>query len=281
AWGLDMALYLLTKGIATGAMLIAGALWLLGAHGPMTQFAAPIVSLVFSILTAVVLIIDLERPERFYYILIRPNWRSWMTWGAYFLTAHGLLSTVWIAAAFFGLPQVITWIAVPTLLVALAATSYTGFLFAQGLARDLWQGPYAAIDLIAQAIVEAAAVLLIIAPFVDVGYAGGGVSRALTITLFGALAIHLVFLVFENLLAPSPTRHHELAVAAIRRGPYARLFWGLSLGLGGVVPLALLGFGIAGTLTGPIVTAASLLALAGAFAWEYVWVDAGQCVPIS
>ncbi len=277
AWGLDMALYLLTKGISTGAMLLAVLLWATGDRGSIALFAAPIVSLVFSVITAVVLIIDLERPERFYYILIRPNWRSWMAWGAYFLTAHGLLSTLWLGAALFGRPELITWLAAPTLLVAFAATSYTGFLFAQGLARDLWQGPYAAVDLITQALVEAAAVLLIVAPFVS----AGGATRILTIALFGSLALHLVLLVFENLLTPSPTRHHELAVAAIRRGPYARLFWGLSLGLGGIVPLALLAFGMAGALTAPLVIAASVLALAGAFAWEYVWVDAGQCVPIS
>lgn len=278
AWGLDMALYLLTKGIATGAMLIAALLWFVGERGVIAQFAAPIVSLVFSVITAVVLIIDLERPERFYYILIRPNWRSWMAWGAYFLTAHGALTTLWLAAAFLGMPAVITWIAVPALLVALAATSYTGFLFAQGLARDLWQGPYAAIDLVAQALVEAGAVLLIVAPFTD---DTAGAMRVLTLTVFAALAAHLVFLVFENLLTPSPTRHHELALTAIRRGAYARLFWGGAMGLGGIVPLAMLAFGIAAPMSAPLLIVASLLSLAGAFAWEYVWVDAGQCVPIS
>ena len=281
AWGLDMALYLLTKGIATGAMLLAAILWFAGERSATAQFAAPIVSLVFSVITAIVLIIDLERPERFYYILIKPNWRSWMAWGAYFLTAHGALSTLWLAAAVFGMPWAITWLAAPTLLVALAATSYTGFLFAQGLARDLWQGPYAAVDLIAQAIVEAAAVLLIVAPFVAGGSGDAGATRLLALALFAALAAHLVFLVFENILTPSPTRHHELALSAIRRGPYARLFWGLSLGLGGIVPLALLAFGIAAAPTAPLLAAASVLALAGAFAWEYIWVDAGQCVPIS
>ncbi|MEX2270763.1 MAG: NrfD/PsrC family molybdoenzyme membrane anchor subunit [Vicinamibacterales bacterium] len=278
AWGLDMALYLLTKGIATGAMLLAALLWFAGERSTLVQIAAPIVSLVFSIITAAVLIIDLERPERFYYILIRPNWRSWMTWGAYFLTAHGAISTLWLAAGVFGLPWLMTWMAAPALVIALAATSYTGFLFAQGLARDLWQGPYAAVDLIAQAVVEAAAVLLLVAPFLA---DAAGATRMLALSLFGALAVHLVFLVFENLLAPSPTRHHELAVGAIRRGPYARLFWGISLGLGGIVPLAMLAFGIAGTVPASLLMVASLLALAGAFAWEYVWVDAGQCVPIS
>src|SRR5690606_15421376 len=278
AWGLDMALYLLTKGIATGAMLLAVLLWFTGDRGAMSTLVAPIVSLVFSVITAAVLIVDLERPERFYYILIRPNWRSWMAWGAYFLTAHGALSSLWLLFALLDLPELITVIAAPTALVALAATSYTGFLFAQGLARDLWQGPYAAVDLIAQAIIEASAILLVVSAFVDAGAAPAMLARV----LFGALVVHLVFLTFENILTPSPTRHHELALQAIRRGAYSRLFWGVALGAGGVLPLALLlMLDVPGSPAAVLTTAAALLALAGAFAWEYIWVDAGQCVPIS
>ncbi len=91
------------------------------------------------------------------------------------------------------------------------------------------------------------------------------------------MVLHVAFLVFENLVAPSPTRHHELAVSAIKRGAFARLFWGgamlvpilaiLLSALAGAVPLAL--------------AAAAVLALAGSFAWEYVWVEAGQSVPLS
>src|SRR5262249_9223453 len=88
-WGIDMALYLLTKGIATGALLLAAVLWLLGDHTALTRIAAPAVSLAFITGTAAILVVDLERPERFYYILIRPNWRSWMVWGTFFLIANG------------------------------------------------------------------------------------------------------------------------------------------------------------------------------------------------
>ena len=51
-----------------------------------------------AIATAAVLIKDLQHPERFYYILTRPNWRSWMARGAFLLTAHGALSSLWLAA---------------------------------------------------------------------------------------------------------------------------------------------------------------------------------------
>ncbi len=140
-WGIDMVLYLLFKAIATGALMLSAVLWWMGFDGPLATLAGAALSVVFVSLTAVVLVIDLERPERFYYILTRPNWRSWMVWGAFFLTAHGALSAVWLAAGWFGWEALLDLLIVPVVIVSLLTTSYTGFLFAQGLARDLWQGP--------------------------------------------------------------------------------------------------------------------------------------------
>ena len=106
---------------------------------------------------------DLKRPERFLLILTRPNWTSWMARGAFLLTGHGMIAGLWLVLGLAGWHGGITALAWLTLPVALAATAYTGFLFAQGLARDLWQGTHATIDLVAQALVEGAAVLLVAA----------------------------------------------------------------------------------------------------------------------
>jgi formate-dependent nitrite reductase membrane component NrfD len=231
----------------------------------------------FLMITAALLIGDLDRPERFYYILIRPNWRSWMVWGAYFLTAQGIVTTLWIIAAVFGAGRALSWLLWPAIVSSLLTTCYTGFLFAQGLARDLWQGPQSAVDLLAQAIVEGAAAL-ILAGLIP-GVSGPGVMLALSMTLVGAMVIHVALIMFENLLMPSPTRHHELATSAIRRGPFARLFWG------GAIVCALVSVVVA--LVGAFppaplpLAAAALLALGGSFAWEYIWVEAGQSVPLS
>ena len=46
-WGLDMALYLLTKGIATGTMLLTAILWWLGDRSAVTRLVGPAISLVF------------------------------------------------------------------------------------------------------------------------------------------------------------------------------------------------------------------------------------------
>lgn len=276
-WGADMVLYLAFKAIATGSMLLSALLWSVGFEGPVTTVAGAGVSSVFISLTAVVLIIDLERPERFYYILTRPNWRSWMVWGAWFMTGHGVLSAAWLLAVWLGRTAVLDLLAWPVVVTALLATSYTGFLFAQGRARDLWQGPSAAVDLVAQSCAAGAASLLIVGALVA---RGDPVVPLLGRILALSLAAHLVILSFEHLLASSPTRHHELATETIRRGAYARLFWGGTIGVGGLLPILVLA--TVGTSGGTAITMlAALLALAGSVAWEYIWVEAGQSVPLA
>jgi Fe-S-cluster-containing dehydrogenase component/formate-dependent nitrite reductase membrane component NrfD len=281
AWGVDMVLYLVMKAISTGVMLVAVLLWFLGERSTLVTIAAPAMSILFVTLTTIVLIADLKRPERFYYILTRPNWRSWLVWGTWFLAAHGTISAVWLLAGWLGWTGVISALTIPALIAAVLATSYTGFLFAQGLGRDLWQGPHAAIDLIAQSGAAGSATLILVAMLFGVGpsHERTGVVGALLVL---SVLAHLVILVFENVLARSPTRHHELAVDTIRRGAYARLFWGLAIAAGGVVPILLLflstGVPIADRVA--LVTAC-VLALAGGAAWDYIWVEAGQSVPLS
>ncbi|MBI1875559.1 MAG: polysulfide reductase NrfD [Acidobacteria bacterium] len=278
-WGVDMALYLLTKGIGCGAMLLAAVLWLFGFHNTITMIVAPEVAIVFITITAVILVIDLERPERFYYVLIRPNWTSWMAWGAYFLTLHGVLCGLWLVAGWLQWAGVLDRLALPAIVSSVLATSYTGFLFAQGRARDLWQGPHAAADLLAQAGAEGSAALLLVGVLLQLH---GQSIRVLAWTLVGCLAVHLVLLMFENLLTPSATRHHELAVEAIRRGPFAGIFWGGAL-VGGVLAIGLVAAATmsASALAPAVMASSAVLALATTFAWEYIWVEAGQSVPLS
>lgn len=276
-WGVDMVLYLLFKAVATGAMGLAAVLWWMGFDGPLTTTAAPALSLLFISLTAVVLVADLERPERFFYILTRPNWRSWMVWGAYFLAAHGAVSTLWLAAGWAGHEGALDLLVAPAIVTSVLASAYTGFLFGQGLARDLWQGPASAIDLIAQS-ASAGAAALLLASMTFAPAAGEAVSLVGAV-LAASLAAHVAILAFEHLLAPSPTRHHELAVRTILRGAYAALFWTVAIGGGGLLPLVVLAVG--GTSPGPGTAVAAVLALAGSAAWEYIWVEAGQAVPIS
>jgi formate-dependent nitrite reductase membrane component NrfD len=238
----------------------------------------PIVSLVFASVTAFVLVIDLERPERFLYILTRPNWKSWLARGAFLLTAHAGIVTSWIALYWLGATDVLLWLAPFAMAAAFGATAYTGFLFAQGLARDLWQGPHGTIDLVAQAAAEGSASMLLLALAWG---ADAATIRPLAMTLAIAALGHLGILLLEHVFTPSPTLGHDLAARAIRKGAYARLFWLGAIGLGGLAPILLVWVAAGAGFPLALLAPAAAVALAGGFAWEYIWVYAGQSVPNS
>ena len=198
-----------------------------------------------------------------------------MVWGAYFLTAQGLLTTLWIALVAFGGGRWLFVLRWPLVVCSILTTGYTGFLFAQGLARDLWQGWQSTVDLFAQAIVEGSAVLLL-ASLIP-GISDPRFARTLAATLIAAMLVHLGLIVFENLVAPHKTRHRRLAVQAICRGAFAGLFWGgaITAAIASIVVAVVFARMPGGT------GLAAVLALAGCFAWEYIWVEAGQSVPLS
>jgi Fe-S-cluster-containing dehydrogenase component/formate-dependent nitrite reductase membrane component NrfD len=278
AWGFDLVLYLLFKGISTGAMWLSALLWLMGDRSSLVGAVGPILSVVFAAATAGALVYDLERPERFYYILTRPNWSSWLARGAFLIMGHSAIASLWVLLYWAGWRDALTWLAPLAIAMAVAATGYTGLLFAQARARDLWQGPHATIDLLAQAVIEGGAAMLLAGAAIG---ADPQTIRALAMALGVAAAGHLAILLLEHVLMPSATLGHELAVHAIRRGAYARLFWAGAVALGGAAPIAFAWTASASAFPAAPAAIAALAALAGGFAWEYIWVQAGQAVPNS
>ena len=94
-----MPAYLVTKAIASGMFMIMAAVWLLGVStfDRRTALVGNGIALVFLAITTVLLVADLERPERFLRILTRPQWKSWLTRGAFILIGFSLVCTAWFA----------------------------------------------------------------------------------------------------------------------------------------------------------------------------------------
>jgi hypothetical protein len=88
-WGWKVAAYLWTKSIAAGAFLVAAlgiGAGLLTAD-TLTTLAVPAIGLAFLLLTTLLLVLDLKRPERFLYQIFKPNPRSWLVLGGFVLFA--------------------------------------------------------------------------------------------------------------------------------------------------------------------------------------------------
>jgi Fe-S-cluster-containing dehydrogenase component/formate-dependent nitrite reductase membrane component NrfD len=265
-WDWRVSLYTWTKGIAAGAYLAPLALGLAGQlpwSSSLWRWAGPALALGFLVLTALVLVWDLEHPRRFHYLLLRPQWRSWLVRGAVALMAYGgaLAVHLLVSAGGADVPQ--RWLAFLGLPAAAAAAVYTAFLFAQAKARDLWQSPLLAPHLLVQAVLLGSAVTLPLAHWLAEGAVG-----PLEWLLAGTALVHGLMALAEVAL-PHPTAHAHLAARELTAGRYARFYW-IGLGLALVAVLA------------PAIGVAAVpLALLAVLAHEHAHVQAGQSVPLA
>src|SRR5262249_13421382 len=103
-WGWPVVGYIWTKSLAAGGFLAAAAArFTLGAENSAgLQLVLGLVAMFFLIVTGVLLVVDLKQPKRFLYVLLRPQWQSWLVRGAYIITAYGALLAVWLAAMYLG-----------------------------------------------------------------------------------------------------------------------------------------------------------------------------------
>jgi Fe-S-cluster-containing dehydrogenase component/formate-dependent nitrite reductase membrane component NrfD len=139
AWGWHVWVYLVTKNIAAGAALVAPFLAALGAApGFGRDYVPELVALAFLGLTLFLLVHDLGQPARFWRLLLKPNPRSWLVKGAWVLGAFGLATMLALGLRVAGrgpAADVVRGINVP---LAVLASGYSAWLFAQCRGRDLW-----------------------------------------------------------------------------------------------------------------------------------------------
>lgn len=277
-WGWKVSSYLWTKSIAAGALGVAGALLLAGwsADHDLLELAAPLLAIVFIIITSVLLIADLKRPERFWLLLVKPNRTSWLALGGFALAAFGAIAGLWLLAGLIGLDSGWWAFALPGVPLAALAAGYTAFLFGQAEGRDFWQSPLLLPHLLVQATIAGAATLALTAIALGVSVR---LPDVLAWLLVGGLAANALVM-FAELFSPHPTTHVARAASAMTVGRYARLFWLGAVGIGVALPLILLTIFLIGGALAALGTAAAL-ALVGLLAYEHAWVQSGQIVPLS
>ena len=195
------------------------------------------------------------------------------SWGTLFTGA------VWLIGGVTGRSGLFHLALIPSILLALATAGYSAFLFGQAEGRDFWQSPLVLPHLIIAAVVAGAATLSVAATMAPLRSTEADPSATLWPLLFLSLVAH-GFLVALEVFNRHAVHDATLAARLIRRGPYRARFWGGAV-LGGVVaPMALMIAGAASDST-TVSTLGALLALAGLWVWEDLWVRAGQSVPLS
>ncbi len=273
-WGWEVSAYVWTKAIAAGAFLLLLLGQWLGnvSPGDTAMWAGWGGSLIFLALTGLLLIKDLDKPARFAYVLLRPQWRSWLVKGGYAITVYGGLLALWGHAKYWHHSALQQFAEIAGVIFAAIVAIYTAFLFAQAKGRDFWQSPALPLHMLIHAVMAGAAFFALLAP-ASVGANDWHqfIARMLNI----AIISNLVVLAIE-LLTPHPTTDAKRAVAMITKGRFRNLFYVGTLLLGNLLPAALLFvFGI------EMLPLAGAFTLLGIYITEHIWIRAPQMIPLS
>jgi Fe-S-cluster-containing dehydrogenase component/formate-dependent nitrite reductase membrane component NrfD len=271
-WGWKVAAYLWTKSVAAGALGMAAVAAVMDRHSANFSRVSAATALIFMALTSLLLVLDLKKPSRFLFILLRPNWRSWLVIGTWILMGFSGVALAWL------FPQLIEdrnpriLLAMVSLLAALAAACYSAFLFGQAEGRDFWQSPLLFFQLFFAAVLAGAAVLSLAAPV-------AGFPAGIRSMLRGALVIGIaghMMVVLAEVLVRHPSQDAARAARLLSRGSLRTEFWAGVFTLGSCVALA------AVLVDRPLFSLAGpVLALLGLGIWEHLWVKAGQEPPLS
>lgn len=275
-WDMMVSGYLVTKAIAGGIMMMAALMLVLGHADQQAAVGVvpPIIAGIMLALTGGLLVGDLKQPKRFYYLLTKSNFDSWLVKGAYVLSGFAALSAVWFLLGAADATSALKIIAIPTALFGAATAGYTAFLFGQCEGRDLWQTPLLLPMLLARAVIAGASAYAILDVVMDIPS-----PQAVWWALLGGV-VAIAFLSWVELQSHG-SRHVEMAIADMTKGAQKQFFQG-GLVFGMLLPAVLAIIALAADIDTPIVVGiAGLSALCGMFLSETAFVRAGQSVPLS
>jgi len=272
-WGWQVPAYFWTKSVSTGVLAMpAMALAIEGLSiGTKLETALGLVGVVFMALTAVLLVSDLSRPERFFRVLTRPQPRSWVARGAFLLLAYGVLCLCFLAFSWAGAGGYAGALFWPTVVTGLLAAVYTAFLFRQCRGRDLWCSPLLPVHLVAQWVLASSAVLTLFPASLGVA---PRLRRAAVVGLALGLLVHGLAVLGE-LAMPHATEAARRASDIVTRGSLRVMFWMGAVGAGWLLPAVLLAADNNSHFVSGMAGAASLAGLA---VFDWCFVMAGQGV---
>ncbi|MEZ4866142.1 MAG: NrfD/PsrC family molybdoenzyme membrane anchor subunit [Caldilineaceae bacterium] len=278
-WHWPVPTYLVTKGIGSGIFMLLSLGWALNLFpfSGVTAVIGGFCALFFIALTTGLLIYDLDRPERFFSILTRPQWKSWLTRGAYLLVGFSLVVGLWWlleTGAWLGITseESAAGLRLPLLwlgfVLAAGVAIYTAFLFGQAEGRDLWQSPLLPFHLIVQATLAGATFLLLLNLALPMP---AELSAFIRVTFIAMVIVDLFITLAGEFGMPHASEVAAQAAHAISHGRYKDLFWKGSLGLGHALPLLCVLLG-----NSALVALGGLGALVGLYLFEYAFIMAPQ-----
>jgi Fe-S-cluster-containing dehydrogenase component len=185
-WGWEVSAYIMTKAIASGTYLVAMAMMLSGMLEMTDEMWWQLVigCTAFLGITGVLLVMDLDRPERFLYVMLRPNWDSWLVKGAYILAGFGGILACSGAVLLFDMDRVyLEYLAYAGIPLAALTGVYTAWLLGQARGRSWSEDRFLTAKMLIEMLIAGAAGLILLA-------SSGILSMVIAVVMLAVVSKH-------------------------------------------------------------------------------------------
>jgi len=276
-WGWIITMNMWAKSIGTGVIFML--FYLLkkypDAAGSL-RFPVTVVSIVFIHIFLLFTVLDLHQMFRFWHIFFTPHWTSAITVGAWIVTILVLVLFAMAFATFIKkdnalFDKLLVW----AVILAVPVTLYTAAIMAEATARELWQMPTEAAQMILAALLTGSATLLLMG-----GKLPYEAKRDLAVIL--GLSALAAFILYMSELIFGPMKAEEVAAVLhyIKEGgEYQSMFW-IGQFVAFVIPFVLVLLSVKSRSAG-LLKVAALLAIVGLWIVKHVWLVIPQLLPMS
>jgi formate-dependent nitrite reductase membrane component NrfD len=277
-WGWYVTMNMWAKSIGTGLIFM---LFLLLKKSPneMNGLRTPtlIVSFVMMNIFLLFTLADLHQPFRMWHIFFYPHWTSAITVGAWMATLFVALESLMIAVMILKkntalFDKVLFWVT----LLAIPVTLYTAAIMAEATARELWQMPTEAVQMILAATLSGSAAIILLA-----GNKLSDETKEFFGTILGLSAL-MAFIIYMSEYIFGAMKAEEVAAVldyVKGDGEYATMFW-IGQWVAYILPMLLIAL-YRVSRSSSILNLAAILAIVGLWVVKHVWLVIPQLLPLS
>jgi formate-dependent nitrite reductase membrane component NrfD len=277
-WGWYVTMNMWAKSIGTGLVFM---LFLLLRRNPEEmkglRTSAMIVSFVMMNIFLLFTLADLHQPFRMWHIFFYPHLTSAITVGAWMASIFVGLESLMIVVMLFKKDAVtydklLFW----TTLLAIPVTLYTAGIMAEATARELWQMPTEAVQMILAATLSGSAAMILLG-----GNKLSDETKSFFANILGLSAL-MAFIIYMSEYIFGAMKAEE--VAAILHyvkgeGEYATMFW-IGQWVAYILPMILVAL-YRVSRSSAMLNLAAILAIVGLWVVKHVWLVIPQLLPLS
>ena len=276
-WGWIITMNMWAKSIGTGVIFML--FYLMKRYPEQAKplyFPVTVVSLVFIHIFLLFTVIDLHQMFRFWHIFFYPHFTSAITVGAWIVTILVMVLFGMAYASYIKKDEsLFSKLTVWAVILAIPVTLYTAGIMAEATARELWQMPTEAAQMVLAATLTGSATVLLMGR--NLSYEA---KRDLAVILgFSALAAFILYM-SEMVFGPMKGEEVGAVLEFVKgHGEYTTMFW-VGQVLAFIAPFVLVVLSVTNRSAG-LLKVAALSAIVGLWIVKHVWLVIPQLLPMS